>query len=536
MKNKILNTLFYTIITTAFFFAGEMLYMFFNPYYSLMPDKRNIVYPLALFLSLSFIRSLIFKNVIILIVMLFSAVHLFHIQYFGNLIQPVAFIQFFQNTGEVFDSLIPELSSMIAPLAVSIITAAALLYISRKFHGKTFTFSYSPLIFFCALIIHAAVIGYHLNFGPEELDEKTARFIYPRPNRHSFENYMRSVNIFFTGIVPKIISGKSDNFPDLPEPAVALKTPDRNIILVIGESLRSDRMSLFGYDKPTTPLLDSIARTEPFTHRTVLAGGTMTRTSFAVLLNRMKYPGSNGQLTGYTNNLFRLAKENGFDTHFISKHSFSQLEIVDNLLCKKSIDEYYSSENVAEVLGNRTPYDADLLKILERSDLNKPNFIILHQRGSHTPFSAQFPWEFKIFGHDYDNSVLYTDLVITGIYDYLKKNSPKETYMIFTSDHGEMLGEAKGKKGHGWFEKEVYYVPYLYFAINAPNKPNHGQDKVRCHFDVSTLIQNLLGYDSVVETDEERTIWVNGSEMNALAGYMEVKLKDGKMVSEEIIR
>ena len=536
MRNKLLNTLYYTLISTAVLIAGEMLYMFFNRNYHLMPDRRNIVYPLAIFLSLSLIRSLKFRNTLVILIMAFSAVHLFHIQYFGNLIQPVAFMQFFQNTGEVFESFLPELPSMIAPLVLSVMTAWALVYVNRKFQDRTFTFKFSPVVFFGALIVHAMIIAYHLNFGPEKLEEKTARFIYPRPNRHSFENFMRSVNCFLTGIAPKLLSDQAEQFPDLSPPLQVIPNPDRNIVLVIGESLRADRMSLFGYDKETTPLLDSIAIIEPFTHNVVLAGGTMTRTAFAVLLNRLKYPGSNGQLTGYTNNLFRLAKENGFATHFISRQTKSHLEIVDNLLGRQFLDNYYNYDDILSSLENASGFDSDLFPVLKDIDLNRNNLIILQQRGSHTPFSRQFPRNFKILAGDYDNTVLYTDYIFSEIYDYLKKNSPKETYLIFTSDHGEMLGEVKGKKGHGWFEKEVWNVPYLYFAINAPVSADNGQDMVRCHFDVSTLVQKLLGYDSEVESEDERTIYVNGSEMSALGGYMVFKTVKDSVVSKEIIR
>ncbi|HXK50685.1 MAG TPA: hypothetical protein PKW56_09500, partial [Clostridiales bacterium] len=91
-------------------------------------------------------------------------------------------------------------------------------------------------------------------------------------------------------------------------------------------------------------------------------------------------------------------------------------------------------------------------------------------------------------------------------------------------------------KGHGWFEKEIWNVPYLYFAINAPDSADNGQNMVRCHFDVSTLVQKLLGYDSEVEREDERTIYVNGSEMSALGGYMVFKLNKDSVVSKEIIR
>jgi glucan phosphoethanolaminetransferase (alkaline phosphatase superfamily) len=535
IKNSFFS-LIYILLCSVIFIAGDMIYSFYNSSYAFMPNKRNIVYPLALFLALSLISKLWLRVTLIVLIMLSVMAHLFYFQYFGNYIQPIAFMQIFQSTGEVFESLLPEFIAMIVPLLIVILVGFVLIYLNRKFQDKMVVFKYSWTVFFAAMMIHAAVIWAFIFFSPEKLEEKTARFIYVRPNRHSFENYMRSLNYFTVGILPKVITGKSAEFPELPSPIVSLKDPDRNIIFIIGESLRDDRLSILGYNQKTTPRLDSINAAEPFVSASVYAGGTMTRSAFAVLTNRIKYPGASNQLMTYNNNIFKLAKENGFTTHFISRQTFSHLEIVDNLLSKENIDNYFNYENIQSTITGSSGYDQDLIPMLRKIDLNKSNFIVLHQRGSHSPFSKQYPEGFNRFEDDYDNTVLYTDHIIGEIYNYLKSNSTKETYIVFTSDHGEMLGEVKGKKGHGWFEKEVYKVPYLFLSMNSSDSIKSMAETVKCHYDMSTLIQNLLGYDVVPETDSERTIYINGSEMNALAGYMEVKLKDGKMVSEEIIR
>jgi len=533
---KTFFSLIYILLSFVIFMAGDMIYSFYNSSYDFMPNKRNIVYPLALFLALSLISKLWLRVTLIIVIMLSVMAHLFYFQYFGNYIQPIAFMQIFQSTGEVFDSLLPEFLAMIVPLLIVILVASVLIYLNRKFQDKMVAFKYSWTVFFAALIIHAAVIWIFIFSAGEKLDEKTARFIYVRPNRHSFENYMRSLNYFTVGILPKVITGKSAEFPELPSPIVSLKDPDRNIIFIIGESLRDDRLSILGYNQKTTPRLDSINTAEPFVSASVYAGGTMTRSAFAVLTNRIKYPGASNQLITYNNNIFKLAKMNGFTTHFISNQSASQLEIVYNLLSAENIDFYAPKEDLPKYLDNLTTQDYDLYSMLKRIDLSKNNLIVLNQRGSHSPFGNKYPDEFDKFEDDYDNTVLYTDHIVGEIYNYLKSNSSKETYIVFTSDHGEMLGEVKGKKGHGWFEKEVYKVPYLFMSMNSSDSVKSMAENVKCHYDMSTLIQNLLGYNAEPETDPERTIYVNGSEMNALAGYMQIKLKDGKMVSEEIIR
>jgi len=535
LKNSFFS-LIYILLCSVIFIAGDMIYSFYNSSYDFMPNKRNIVYPLALFLALSLISKLWLRITLIVLIMLSVMAHLLYFQYFGNFIQPIAFMQIFQSTGEVFESLLPEFIAMIVPLLIVILVAFVLIYLNRKFQDKMVVFKYSWTVFFAAMMIHAAVIWAFIFFSPEKLEEKTARLIYVRPNRHSFENYMRSFNYFAVGILPKVITGKNSDYPEFDAPTLKSKNPERNIIIVIGESLRDDRLSLFGYDHKTTPLLDSINVAEPFVSASIYAGGTMTRSAFAVLTNRIKYPGASNQLVTYNNNIFKLAKDNGFTTHFISNQSKSHLDIVYNLLSAENIDFYAPKEDFPKYLDRLTKQDYDLVSMLKRIDLKKNNFIVLNQRGSHSPAYNKYEFGFKLFDDEYDNSVAYTDYVITGIYDHLKNNSTKETFLIFTSDHGELLNEKGNKSGHGWFEKEVYKVPYLFLSMNSSDSIKSMAETVKCHYDMSTLIQNLLGYDSKPETDPERTIYINGSEMNALAGYMEVKLKDGKMLSEEIIR
>ena len=93
------------------------------------------------------------------------------------------------------------------------------------------------------------------------------------------------------------------------------------------------------------------------------------------------------------------------------------------------------------------------------SELKKDTVIVLHMMGSHGPtYYKRYPERFKKFlpacdtadlqkcsreqiVNTYDNTILYTDFVISSAIDILKKFPQYETGLIYISDHGESLGE-----------------------------------------------------------------------------------------------
>jgi hypothetical protein len=56
---------------------------------------------------------------------------------------------------------------------------------------------------------------------------------------------------------------------------------------------------------------------------------------------------------------------------------------------------------------------------------------------------------------------------------------------------------------------------------------------VRSHFDVSTLVIKLLGYDVLVDDASERTIYINGSDTSGLAGHLKLTLENDKLLTVE---
>lgn len=112
-------------------------------------------------------------------------------------------------------------------------------------------------------------------------------------------------------------------------------------------------------------------------------------------------------------------------------------------------------------------------------DMSRPNFVVLHQRNSHSPYDRNYPPEGNYFHSDagsetnqyrvdtYDNSVRHTDHLLYNLINDLKSRSRLPVYVLFTSDHGEMLGEKDGQFGHGRLMEAVARVPFIFYAHNG---------------------------------------------------------------------
>jgi glucan phosphoethanolaminetransferase (alkaline phosphatase superfamily) len=90
------------------------------------------------------------------------------------------------------------------------------------------------------------------------------------------------------------------------------------IVYIIGESVNFKHMSLFGYEKDTTPKLRELSKEQNFYYTTGIAGGVNTLSSCKFIMNAIQEPDNVRQTSSNQTNLFRLAKEKGFKTFYIS--------------------------------------------------------------------------------------------------------------------------------------------------------------------------------------------------------------------------
>ena len=133
-----------------------------------------------------------------------------------------------------------------------------------------------------------------------------------------------------------------------------------------------------------------------------------------------------------------MAKKAGYKTYWFSNQGSIGVADTPITLVAKTADV---SEWVDQELKQST-MDGALLQFLQRVDPNEKNFVVLHLMGSHIEYRNRYPKEFQVFNDgtvnqqaDFDNTVLYTDWVLSQIFEYAKENLNLDA-MIYFSDHG----------------------------------------------------------------------------------------------------
>lgn len=226
----------------------------------------------------------------------------------------------------------------------------------------------------------------------------------------------------------------------------------KTLILIVGETARAQNFSLYGYERETTPLL---AQQNIIVFQDTSSCGTATAVSLPCMFSHLERRRFDVNDAYYTQNLVDLLQTAGY-----------------NLLWRENDDgckgvcKRIPAEDMVEIGGSRHCFgdfcrDEVLLEGLDNKlkNLKQNTVIILHTMGSHGPtYYKRYPDSFKKFTpacetadlqnctrqqiiNTYDNTILYTDYVISSVIDTLKRHSDIESGMIYISDHGESLGE-----------------------------------------------------------------------------------------------
>ena len=331
----------------------------------------------------------------------------------------------------------------------------------------------------------------------------------------SFNTSISFINAFNEYIYKSLLTHKEIKINNKKQLHTLYKQNDYNIILLFGESLRYDRFKQLEkisiYKKNTN-----------YKEYKTIALATSTDIAIPLFMNNAKQQNEINK----NNSLFKLAKKANFNTYFISTQSKKALKHIKEYLNPKYID-YYTQ-------GNKKRYDSYLIDELKKINLTKKSFITMQFTGQHSPYN-KYPKEFNQYKNkitlkdkinsNYNNSVLYTDYIIDKMIRYLQKNSSKPTIIVFTSDHGQLLGE-NNQYGHNTFKKEVFIVPSFIYTLNINN--NLEQKKIIEHLDLVKYIRFQLGYEKEFNFNANNISRVNGTMMSGEDGFLNILRNDFK--------
>lgn len=360
-------------------------------------------------------------------------------------------------------------------------------------------------------------------------------YFQPGPTRSSFKNSINTFSYFFFQYLWK--DNQSSEVAWKPYQIQKTFSDTQNVLVIFGESLYSEHMPMYGYNRNTFPLLQKrLEKNKNIAVATAIAPGISTATSTALFFNSIREPGNIKEIKNLTGNLFKTAKENGFETYYFSNQ---ESRLIMNI-GEKYID--HIANNDSEPLFFSQYRDEGLAKMLNSIDFGKgKKFVVLHMRSPHLPYEKHYHGKedrFQKFVPDssdadrltyttnsYDNALLYTDFVINEMIDNFEAKNNNQKYMVFlTADHGQLF-DYKGMWGHNNLVIEQGKVPAIIIGNNKTSLP-----KYISSYQLSKLILQSLGANLINPNEKEDSYFLHGNNIYYPYDFKKYQiLKNGKI-------
>jgi hypothetical protein len=273
-----------------------------------------------------------------------------------------------------------------------------------------------------------------------------------------------------------------------------------NIILLGSDGLNAENMSVYGYERNTTPFIEQLAKTSLFSENNFTNAANSTGSDTALLTGKLPftthvlYPPDTLKGSDMYQHLPGLLKNNGYRTvslgvpYYVDANTINFQNAFDAVNCQENsdaasasylsgfgyADEIYLLTTIEERIGDRlkhiffiqdmqNPYaivtqvEPDGITDRQRMDClrtyldevrqnGQPLFAHLHLIGTH---GASFAPELRVFSKDeiqtdvwmtdfYDDAVLNFDNEVKQLVQYLKEHGQFDnTILVLYTDHGQ---------------------------------------------------------------------------------------------------
>ncbi len=295
------------------------------------------------------------------------------------------------------------------------------------------------------------------------------------------------------------------------------RTNDLNIILIIGESARSDHFSLSGYKRETNPLLKK-EKDNLIYYKDVTACYPLTRTAVPCMITRATR--ADRSASAKETSFIGVFKKLGFYSNWLGMQgTYTAIDAPYYDLAKEANKALLLGTDVEIFSSN----DSSLFPFVDnfyKEHNSGRTLLVLHTYGSHFHYEERYTEEFRKFKpvcskkkfltdmshceteeiiNSYDNSILFTDFFVKSIIDQVRD---KKSLVIYTSDHGESLGE-NGRFLHGTYNAgEQIDVQMLFWLSDKYKQTFPDYEKaLRSHIDEKLshdyLFHSILGCSGI---------------------------------------
>lgn len=269
------------------------------------------------------------------------------------------------------------------------------------------------------------------------------------------------------------------------------KTSRPDIFLITIDTLRSDHVHCYGYDRIQTPALDRLAK-DGVQFLQAFTPSPITNSSHASILTGLM-PSSHGvsdfgvPLSAEYPTLAESLKNKGY-----SPAAFIGSIILDSRTFAPGLDrgfdfyDNFTESRKSKSRWNRLERRAETVASHAEAWLDRhpqqPRFVWIHLYDPHDPYEPPTPFSQTYKDRPYDGEIAYADFVLGTFFDYLSKHGWYQNSMVIAvGDHGEGLGE-HSEDTHGIFLYDsTTHVPLIV------KLPDHRNARTVVDAQVSTL-------------------------------------------------
>ncbi|MCP5064976.1 MAG: sulfatase [bacterium] len=327
-------------------------------------------------------------------------------------------------------------------------------------------------------------------------------------------------------VVAAIATQLEIHFPSRPmgtseEIAKLRERDDVNVIFILIDTLRSDRLSSYGYDRPTSPMLDALADSGIRFDR-VEAQSTWTKASMASLWTGL-YPMRTG-VTRFRHALpqeavlpAELLKQAGFHTAGIWRNGW----VANNFGFDQGFDLYMRphpsrsahelerrSPSTHPLLGNDFDATESAIEFIH-GHAQERFFLYMHYMDVHQYLYDQEAAKLEFgtsYSDAYDSSIYWVDRNIAKLVEDLQETDLlKRTLIVIAADHGESFYE-HGEEGHAEnLYREVTEVPLIFSLPFAFEQGVVVKPLVR-NIDIWPTLLDMLGLPALPDIDGQSLV------------------------------
>ncbi|GIU00564.1 hypothetical protein TSL6_10700 [Sulfurovum sp. TSL6] len=299
----------------------------------------------------------------------------------------------------------------------------------------------------------------------------------------------------------------------LPNDSIDDKNKIYDIVVVIqGEAVNKHHMSIYGYDKNTTPFFTSLQKSNDFYIFNAISPVNETRFSVPILY-------TNATVDNFFNAYMQSRsiigdfRIRGYDTHWLSSQATSGLydSTTASMSAEANTKFFVNDGYDVKTIESSTKTDkllVDYLSSCKDINISRPQMYFIHFIGSHFTYEKRYTQDVALFKNtknvqeQYDNTIYHTDYILKNLFNHFEKNFiDKKILFVYTSDHGQVVSEEK--YGHGFFPafKDEYDVPFVIYSNIKNNRINKLYKKNQKSFFNLENLNHMIKYITGINDD-----------------------------------